>query len=117
MIKQRLFYTQRYRSTSSVKGYHLNKDIWAPAMNEILSAKMAHENEVEGGKTGKLAKMIFYFLHAGQYSICEAIVTCKPKNLGFSDRMRVPCNLRIVWIKITAFIKQSVSIILRSFPS
>ena len=46
------------------------------------------------GKSGKFAKMIFYFLRADPYAKYVVVVTGKAVNLG--DGMQVPCMLEII---------------------
>ena len=46
------------------------------------------------GCSGKLAKTIFYFLGADEWSECKVIVTEKPVNHGDGDGMQVNCLLK-----------------------
>ena len=43
------------------------------------------------GKTGRFAKIIFYFLRGHTDSKCEVIITDKRVNLGDKKGMQVPC--------------------------
>ena len=66
-----------------VKGYHVYKNIWKPTVSEELETEMEPDNVMDKyavcikkntsivghlplGKSGKFAKMIFYFLRADQ---------------------------------------------------
>ena len=43
------------------------------------------------GKSGKFAKIIFYFLRADPYTKCVVVVTGKAVNSVDGDGMQVPC--------------------------
>ena len=47
------------------------------------------------GKSGRLAKTIFYFLHSGAYSSALAKVASKRCNLGDGEGTQVPCKLSL----------------------
>ena len=45
------------------------------------------------GKTGKIAKNIFYFLKADKKNSCKVFVTGKAVNKGDGKGMKIPCHL------------------------
>ena len=97
---------------TSVKGYHVYKNIWKPNVNEELETEMDPDNVVDKyavcvksntsivghlplGKNGQFAKMIFYFLRADQDAECKVVITGKEVNFGYGDGMQVPCKLQV----------------------
>ena len=96
---------------SFVKGYHAYQYEWSPRVDEVLKAKIEPTNIVDKyavrvllhdrvvghlkrGKSGRLAKTIFYFLRADTYSSCTVIIKGKAVNLGDGEGMQVPCKLK-----------------------
>ena len=92
------------------------KTLWNPLIGEFLSCErepddpkdkhavcVKKENKLVGhlplGKSGKLAKAIFYFLRADEFSSCKIVVTGNPVNLGDDEGMQVPCELIFTGIK------------------
>ena len=82
-----------------VKGYHVNKNIWKPTVNEELETEMDPDNVIDIfavcvrkntstvghlplGKNVKFAKMIFDFLRADQDAECKVVVTAKESILA-----------------------------------
>ena len=82
-----------------VKGYHVNKNIWKPTVNEELETEMEPDNVIDIfavcvrkntstvghlplGKNVKFAKMIFDFLRADQDAECKVVVTAKESILA-----------------------------------
>ena len=97
---------------SYIKGHHVYKHLWTPVINEHLSSEMEPNNikdkyavcvkknnvvigHLPLGKSGKFAKMIFYFLRADPYAKCVVVVTGKAVILGDGDGMQVPRMLKI----------------------
>ena len=108
--KIRVIVTRNFEMVSYVKGYRVCKTLWNPLIGEFLSCErepdnpvdkygvcVKKENKIVGylplGKSGKLAKTIFYFLRADKLSSCKIVVTGKPVNLGDGEGKQVPCNL------------------------
>ena len=96
--------------TSYVMGYHVSKDRWTPVKNEILKVVVQPKNQEDKfavaimkddclvghlpkEKTGKFAKIIFYFLQACDLKTCSVEITGKAINQGDGKGMKVPCKL------------------------
>ena len=45
-------------------------------------------------KTGRFAKIIFYFLRTDKPNSCTAVITKKAVNWGEGEEMQVPCTLK-----------------------
>ena len=92
-------------------GFHEYQSKWDPIIDEILEARMEPTNETDKyavatykkeeivghlpkEKTGKFAKMIFYFLKSEKLCSCKVKVTGKRINLEDSKGMRIPCLLQ-----------------------
>ena len=105
--------TTNFDVDSFGKGYHEDKSICKPKIDEILSTErepgnlvckcvvyVKKENEIVGylplGKDGKFAKTAFYFLRADDYGSCNVLIKGKPVNLGDGDGMQVLCSLNFV---------------------
>ena len=86
------------------------KDVWTPTIGEKLLCKMESDNikdkyavcvQKDGvtvghlmlGKTGRFAKIIFYFLRGDTDSKCEVIITGKRVNLEDNKGMQVNFSL------------------------
>ena len=97
---------------SYIKGYHVYKSVWTPALEEQVHGEIEPNNPVDKyavavkkdekvvghlplGENGKFAKTIFYFLRADPYGKCIITVTGKAVNLGDGDGMQVPCILHL----------------------
>ena len=80
--------TRNFEMVSYVKGYHVYKTLWNPLIGEFLSCErepdnamdkyavcVKKENKIVGHlpleKSGKFAKMIFYFLRVDGLSSCK----------------------------------------------
>ena len=98
---------------TQIKGHHVYKDIWAPELREHLEVQCEPENPVDKyatvclktsngtinghlkkGKSGRFAKIIFYYLRSHPQANCTAKVTGKRFNLGDSEGLQVPCILQ-----------------------
>ena len=81
-----------YKLDSFIKGYHVYHDIWSPELFEELTAVREPQNIVDKyavsvtkagkvvghlmkGKTGRFAKIIFYFMRADKQNSCTTVVT------------------------------------------
>ena len=96
-----------------VKGYHAYIDDWKPCRRELQLAipepsnvvdKYAvcvfNDGEVVGhlkrGKSGRFAKIIFYFLETDKHSSCSvAIKAGKAVNFGDGEGMQIPSKLTL----------------------
>ena len=104
--------TRNFGMVSYVKGYHVYKTLWNPLIGEFLSCQREPDNPMDKykypvcvkrenkivedllfGKSGKFAKIIFYFLRADEFSSCKIVVTGKPVILGDGEGIQVPCKL------------------------
>ena len=100
-----------FETNSTVMGSHEYQSKWDPLIDEILEARMEPANEIDKyavavykdeeivghlpkGRTGKFAKMIFYFLKSETLCSCRVKVTGKRINLGDNKGMRIPCLLQ-----------------------
>ena len=63
--------------------------------------------------SGKIAKKIFYFLCADEWSECKVIVTGKPVNRTDGDGMQVPCLLKFHGQKSFVVILKSFVVIMK----
>ena len=99
-----------FEFTSYVMGYHEYKDCWTPMKSDMLKAVMEPKNKTDKfavavmkndclvghlpkEKTGRFAKMIFYFLRACDSNTCSVEIVGKAINQGDGKRMKVPCKL------------------------
>ena len=99
-----------FEITSYVMGYHEYKDRWTPVKGEMLKATMEPKNKKDKfavavmkndclvghlpkEKTGRFAKMIFYFLRACDSNNCSVEIVGKAINQGDGKGMKVPCKL------------------------
>ena len=104
--------TRNFGMVSYVKGYHVYKTLWNPLIGEFLSCQREPDNPMDKykypvcvkrenkivedllfGKSGKFAKIIFYFLRADEFSSCKIVVTGKPVILGDGEGIQVPIKL------------------------
>ena len=91
-------------------GYHVYKDRWTPVKDEMLKAVVEPRNKEDKfaiaimkddclvghrpkEKTGKSAKIIFYFLQACDLNTYSVEFTGKAINQGDGKGMKVPCKL------------------------
>ena len=105
------FHTVLYNLNSFIKGYDVYQDIGTPELFEELVAVRETQNTMDKyavsvtkagkvvghlkkGKTGRFAKIIFYFLRADKQNSCTAVVTGKAVNRGDGEGMSVPCTLK-----------------------
>ena len=96
-----------YETNSTVMGYHEYQKKWDAVIGEVLEAKMEPTNDIDKyavavckkgdivghlpkGKTGKFAKMIFYFLKSEMLCTCKVKVTGKRTNFGDDKGLRIP---------------------------
>ena len=103
--------TNNFETKSTVKGYHVYKDIWVPKIGEKCSTEREPDNPEDKcavcvkkndriighlplGKSGNFDKTIFYFLRTDKYSLCGVAITGKPVNLGDGAGLQVPCKLK-----------------------
>ena len=95
-------------------GFHVYKAVWTPTIGDMLSGVMESsyitgeyavaiqdkDKKVVGhfplGKSGKLAKTIFYFLKADKNHSCRISATGKAVNAGDSREMKVSCTLFLI---------------------
>ena len=99
---------------SFVKGYHANKDLWKPFINEELAIAMEPDNVVDKyavcvkknnligghiplGKDRRFAKMIFYFVRADRNAECKVITSGKEVNAsalisGTKNMLQILCK-------------------------
>ena len=101
-----------YEMEAFVNGYHVHKEMWTPFLGEKLDTAMQPNNvkdkyavaifhegkkKVIGhlplGKSGKLAKTIFYFLEAAKESRYQKIIHGKAVNQIDGMGMKVPSRL------------------------
>ena len=99
-----------FEFTLYVMGYHVYKDHWIPVKSEMLKAVVEPKNKedkfavtvmkddclvghLQKEKTGRFAKIIFYFLHACNLNTCSVEITGKAINQGDGKGMKVPCKL------------------------
>ena len=88
-----------FEFTSYVMGYHEYKDCWTPVKSEMVKAVMEPKNKTDKfavavmkndclvghlpkEKTGRFAKMIFYFLRACDSNTCSVEIVGKAINQG-----------------------------------
>ena len=91
-------------------GYHEYKDCWTPVKSEMLKAVMEPKNKTDKfavavmkndclvghlpqEKTGRFAKVIFYFLRACDSNTCSVEIVGKAINQGDGKGMKVPSKL------------------------
>ena len=102
--------------------YHVCKELWIPEVGEKLNVLMEPDNCVDKfavcikkdqtvvgylkkGNSGKLTKMIFYFL-CDTYFNCYTEVSGKRRNLKDGEGLQVPCKIIITGQKnICKYIK------------
>ena len=101
---------REYQLASHVKGYHVYKNTWKPAVGECFKARREPENEYDKfavavessgevvghlskGKSGRFAKIISFFLRADDTHSCHIRVTGKRVNLGDGQGLQIPCTL------------------------
>ena len=111
-----LLFTKSFETMSHVKGYHVYRTLWIPAMEKCLwngrelrnpkhkySVCAKKENRIVGhlplGKSGEFAKTIFYSYKADELSSCKIDVTGEPVNLGDGNVMQVPRKLMLTGVK------------------
>ena len=100
-----------YEIESFVMGYHVYKSRWTPSIGDEFYGFMEPTNNLDKyavavkksdgeiighlplGKSGRFAKVIFYFLKNDSVNVCKITVTGKSVNLGDGLGMRVPCKL------------------------
>ena len=100
-----------YEINTFVMGYHVYKSNWTPSvgdefhgfmeptnkMDKYAVAVRKNDGEVIGhlplGKSGRFAKIIFYFLKNDSINVCKITVTGKSINAGDGLGMKVPCKL------------------------
>ena len=99
-----------FEFTSYVMGYHVYKDRWTPVKSEMLKAVVEPKNKEDKfgvaimkddclvghlpkEKTGKFAKIIFYFLQACDLNTCSVEITGKAINQGDGKGMKMACKL------------------------
>ena len=109
-IEIKVIVTRNFEMVSYVKGYHVYKTLWNPLIGEFLSCEREPDNSMDKyavcvkkeikivghlplGKSGKFAKIIFYFLRADELSSCKIVATGKLVNLGHGEGMQVRCKL------------------------
>ena len=99
------------KTNSTVMGYHEYQKKWDADIGEVLVARMKPTNEKDKyavavckngdfvghlpkGKTGKLAKMIFYFLKLEMLCACKVKVAGKRTIFGDDKGLRIRCLLQ-----------------------
>ena len=99
-----------FEFTLYVMGYHVYTARWTPVKSEMLKVVVAPKNREDKfavaimkndclvrhlpkEKTGKFAKVIFYFLQACDLNTCSVEITGKAINQGDGKGMKVPCKL------------------------
>ena len=99
-----------FEFTSYVIGCHVYKDRWTRVKSEMLNSVVEPKNKeykfavavrkddclvehLPKEKTGKLAKLIFYFLQACDLNTCSVEITGKAINEGDGKGMKVTCKL------------------------
>ena len=97
--KIKVIVTRNFEMVSYVKGYHVYKTLWNPLIGEFLSCERESDNPMDKyavcvkkknkivghlllGKSGKFAKIIFYFLRADELSSCKIVAAGKPVKAG-----------------------------------
>ena len=108
--------TKNFETMSHVKGYHVQKALWIPVIEESLLSEREPDNpndkcavcvkrkirivgHLQLRKLCKFAKTILYFLKAGELSSCKIVATGKPVNFGDVNGMQVPCKLMSTGVK------------------
>ena len=94
-----------------VMGYHVYKKNRTPSIGDELQGFMKTRNKLDKyaiaakgkdgdeigplplGKSGKFAKIVFYFLKSDKNHHCKITVTGKATNAGDGLGMKVPCQL------------------------
>ena len=91
-------------------GYHVYKDCWTPMKSDMVKVVVEQKDKenkfavaimkddylvrhLPKEKTGKFAKIIFYFLQACDLKTCSVEITGKAINQGDGKGMKVPCKL------------------------
>lgn len=100
-----------YEINAFVMGYHVYKNNWTPSVGDELQGFMEPTNKLDKyavavktddgelighlplGKSGKFAKIVFYFLKTNKDHHCKITVTGKAINAGDGLGMKVPCQL------------------------
>ena len=100
-----------YEIESFVMGYHVYKSNWTPSVGDEFYGFMEPTNKLDKyavavkksdgeiighlplGKSGRFAKVIFYFLKNDSVNVCKITITGKSLNLGDGLGMKVPCKL------------------------
>lgn len=117
-----------YEINAFVMGYHVYKSNWTPStgdefygfmeptnkMDKYAVAVKKNDGEVIGhlplGKSGRFAKVIFYFLKNDSFNVCKITITGKSLNAGDGLGMKVPCKLSFISEK------KSIDILQRQLP-
>ena len=103
--KLKIVIVKEYQHKSTVKGFHVYKEIWNSVEGEVLDTRMEPENPTDKyavciekngnvvgrlpkGKYGRFSKTIFFFLRADAYG--------KSKTINCGDGMEMECTLEFI---------------------
>ena len=100
-----------YEIDSFVMGHHVYKRNWTATVGDEFFGFMEPTNKMDKyavavkksdgdiighlplGKSGRFAKVIFYFLKNDSVNVCKITITGKPLNVGDGLGVKVPCKL------------------------
>ena len=110
--KLKIVIVKEYQHKSTVKGFHVYKEIWNPVEGEVLDTRMEPENPTDKyavciekngnvvghlpkGKYGRFSKTIFFFLRADEYGSCKVRIN-KSKAINHGDGIEIECALEFI---------------------
>ena len=110
--KLKIVIVKEYQHKSTVKGFHVYKEIWNPVEGEVLDTRMELENpadkyavwiEKNGNDVGQMprrkyscfSKTIFFFLRADEYGSCKVRIN-KSKAINRGDGIEIECALEFI---------------------
>ena len=110
--KLKIVIVNEYQHKSTVKGFHVYKEIWNPVWGEVLDTRMELENpadkyavciEKNGNivgdlpkrKYGRSSKKIFFSLRVDECGSCKVRIN-KSKAINRGDGMEIECTLEFI---------------------
>ena len=110
--KLKIVIVKEYQHKSTVKGFHVYKEISNPVKGEVLDTRMESENPTDKyavciekygnvvghlpkGKYGRFSKTTFFFLRADEYGSCKVRIN-KSKAINRGDGMEIECTLEFI---------------------
>ena len=99
---------KEYQHNSTVKGFHIYKEIWNPVKGAVLDTRLEPKNltdkytvcvedngnvvgHLTKGNNGRFSKTIFLFLRADEYGSCKVRIK-KSKAIDCGEGMEVKCT-------------------------